>query len=69
MHATDVKTQKIEPDPNFLDGQKFRRQCANVIDTSQVRIYFLTCENFGWKLRTQYAETFTDNIKLRWLRD
>ncbi len=34
MHATDAKTQKIEPDPNFFDGRKFRRQCANVIDTT-----------------------------------
>ncbi len=29
------KTQKIEPDPHFLnDGRKFRRQCVNVIDTA-----------------------------------
>ncbi len=26
------RKQKIEPDPNFYDGRKFRRQCANVID-------------------------------------
>ncbi len=30
----------------FFDGRKFRRQCANVIDTTWGRIYFLTCENF-----------------------
>ncbi len=43
----------------FFDGRKFRRQCANVIDTTWGRIYFLTCEHFGWKFRTQCAETFT----------
>ncbi len=33
-----------------FDGRKFWRQCANVIDTTWGRIYFLTCENFGfWK--------------------
>ncbi len=31
----------------FFNGRKFRRQCANVIDTTWGRIYFLTCENFG----------------------
>ncbi len=30
----------------FFDRRKFRRQCANVIDTTWGRIYFLTCENF-----------------------
>ncbi len=30
----------------FFDGRKFRRQCANVIDTTWGRIYLLTCENF-----------------------
>ncbi len=43
---------------NFFDGRKFRRQCANVIDTTWGRIYFLTCENFRRKFRTQCAETF-----------
>ncbi len=33
----------------FLDGQKFWRQNANVIDRTWGRIYFLTCENFGRK--------------------
>ncbi len=34
MLATDVKMQKIEPDLNFFnDGQKFRRQSVNEIDT------------------------------------
>ncbi len=47
MHAPDAKTQKIEPDPNFFYGRKFRRQCVNVIDTTWCRIYFSTCENFG----------------------
>ncbi len=53
MHATDVKTQIIKTDPNFFDGRKFRRQCANVIDTTWGRIYFLTCENVGRKFRTK----------------
>ncbi len=35
----------------FFDRRKFRRQCANVIDT--------TCENFGRKFQTQCAETLT----------
>ncbi len=39
MLAMDMKMQKIEPDPFFLlrtnfDGQKFRKQCVNVIDTT-----------------------------------
>ncbi len=59
MHATDAKTQKIEPDPIFFDERKFRSQCANVIGTTWGRIYFLTCENFGRNFRTQCAETFT----------
>ncbi len=29
-----LQMQKIEPDPNFHDGRKFRRQCVNVIDTT-----------------------------------
>ncbi len=34
MNATDAKPQKIEPDSIFFfDGRKFRRQCANVIDS------------------------------------
>ncbi len=36
------------------DGRKFRRQCVNVIDTWGC-IYFLTCEKFGRKFRTQCA--------------
>ncbi len=47
----------------IFDGQKFRRQCANVIDTTWGRIYFLTCENFGWKFRTQCAETLTHEVR------
>ncbi len=43
----------------FYDGRKFQRQCVNVIDTSWGRIYFLTCENFRWKFRTQCAMTLT----------
>ncbi len=43
----------------FFDDWKFRRQCANVIDTTWGRIYFLTCEHFGRKFRTQCAETLT----------
>ncbi len=54
LHATDAKNTEIE---------KFRRQCANVIDTTWGRIYFLTCENFGRKCRTQCAETFSANSR------
>ncbi len=43
----------------FFDGRKFRRQCANVFDTTWGRINFLTCGNFRQKFRTQCAETFT----------
>ncbi len=43
----------------FFDGRKFRRQCANVIDSTWGRIYFLMCENFTRKFRTQWAETLT----------
>ncbi len=46
MHATDVKMQKIKPDPIFFyDGQIFLRQCVNVIEKTGGRIYFLMCEN------------------------
>ncbi len=41
----------------FYDGRKFQRQCVNVIDTTWGHIYFLTYENFRWKLRTQCAMT------------
>ncbi len=52
MLATDVKTQKIEPDPNiFYDGRKFWRQCVNLIDTRWGHVYFLRAKssdkNFG----------------------
>ncbi len=53
------KRRKSNPIRIFFDGRNFRRQCANVIDTTWGRIYFLTCGNFGWKFRTQCAETFT----------
>ncbi len=43
----------------FYDGWKFQRQCVNVIDITWGRIYFSTCENFGWKFRTQCAMAFT----------
>ncbi len=39
----------------FYDGQKFRRQCVNVIDTMWGCIYFSTCENFRWNFWTQCA--------------
>ncbi len=59
MLATDAKTQKIEPDPNFLWRMKFSDAVCNVIDTTWGRIYFLTSENFRRKFRTQCAITFT----------
>ncbi len=52
MDATDAKTQKIEPDPIFLDGLKFRKQCPNVIDTMWDRINFFNVLKF----RIQYAD-------------
>ncbi len=61
MNAMDAKTQKIEPDPNFCDGRKFRRQCVNVIVTMWGRIYFSTCEYFGRKFQTPCAETLKEN--------
>ncbi len=55
MHATDAKTQKIEPDPNFFyDGRKFRRQCVNVIDNVRSYLFFNVR-----KFRTQCAMTLT----------
>ncbi len=41
------KGRKSNLIPIFLAGRKFRRQCANVIDTTWGHIYFLTCKNFG----------------------
>ncbi len=42
------KKKKKKPDPIFFnDGQK-----VSVIDTTEGRIYFLTCKNFG--LRVQW---------------
>ncbi len=56
MLATDAKNTKNRTRSEFFyDGRKFRRQCANVIDITWGRIYFSTCENFGWKIRTQCA--------------
>ncbi len=46
MHAPDAKTQKIEPDPNFLWRTKVLVAVCKVIDTTWGRIHFLTCENF-----------------------
>ncbi len=43
----------------FYDRQTFRRQCVNVIVTMWGRIYFLTCEYFGRKFRTQCAMTLS----------
>ncbi len=58
------KTQKNRTRYNFFfDGQKFRRQCANVIDITWGRIYFSTCENFGRKIRTQCAMAFSPKMK------
>ncbi len=41
------KGRKSNLIPIFLAGRKFRRQCANVIDTTWGHIYFLTCKNVG----------------------
>ncbi len=54
-HATDAKTQKIEPDPNFFWRTKVSEAVCKCIDTTWGRIYFLKCENFGRKFRTQCA--------------
>ncbi len=41
MHATDAKTQKIEPESkHFYDGRKFGRQCVNVIANSRSFLFF-----------------------------
>ncbi len=63
MHATDAKAQKIEPDLNFLnDGQKFRRQCVNVIDVKWGRIYLFYVwkfyKNFGLSVQTHLYREF-----------
>ncbi len=50
----------------FWNGRKFRRQCANVIDTTWGRIYFLTWENFRQKFRTQCAETLSSTLSLNY---
>ncbi len=58
MLATDAKNGKnLTRSGFFYDGQKFWRQCVNVIDITWGRIYFSTYENFGWKFRTQCAMT------------
>ncbi len=43
----------------FFEGRKFQRQCANVIDTTWGRIYFLTCEHFGWKCDSVCRDLYT----------
>ncbi len=56
MLATDAKNAKNRTRSElFYNGQKFRRQCVNVIDIAWGRIYFSTCENFRRKFRTQCA--------------
>ncbi len=45
MHATDAKTQKIEPDPNFFWRTKVSEPVSKREDTTWGRIYFLTCKN------------------------
>ncbi len=50
----------------FFYGRKFRRQCANVIDTTWGRIYFLTCKKFIRNFRTQCAETFRLLLSIPW---
>ncbi len=49
----------------FYDGRMFQRQCINMIDTMWGRIYFLACEHFWRKFRTQCAMTFSDKILRR----
>ncbi len=49
------KCRKSNPSEFFYDGQKFRQQCVNVIDTTWGHIYFSTCESFGRTFQTQCA--------------
>ncbi len=50
---------KIETWSEFsYDGQKFQRQCVNMIDTTWGRIYFLTCEYFGQEFRLSVQRPF-----------
>ncbi len=62
MHATDVKTQKIEPDPNLFWRTKVSEALCKR-DWHNVRSYlFFNVRNF----RTQCAMTF-NIIKLRYM--
>ncbi len=55
MHATDAKTQKIKPDPNFFWRTKVSEAvCKRDWHNERSYLFFNV-----WKFRTQCAETFT----------
>ncbi len=55
MHATDAKTQKIEPDPNFFWRTKVSEAvCKRNWHNVRSYLFFNV-----WKFRTQCAETLT----------
>ncbi len=64
MLATDEKTQKIKPDPNFLWRTKVSEAVCKH-DWHNMRLYFFfKCERFGREFRTQCAMTFSlDNSR------
>ncbi len=57
-HGWEKRKKNVTPSEFFYDGQKFWRQCVNVIDITWGRIYFSTCKHFGLKFRTQCTMTF-----------
>ncbi len=57
MLATDAKTQKIKPDPNFFMMDESFGGSVNVIDTLWGRIYIFNVQNFRLKFQTRYAMT------------
>ncbi len=67
-HNACYKCENVEnqtwSDLFFNYGQKFQRQCVNVIDTTSGRIYFLKCGDFGREFQTQCAMTFNLGIAL-----
>ncbi len=58
MHATDAKTQKIEPDPKFFWRTKISEAVCKR-DRLNVRSYLIFNVR---KFRTQCAETFKVNV-------
>ncbi len=44
----------------FFDGQKFWRQCVNVIDTAWGWIYFSMCENVGLSVQWPLVHVWDD---------